>query len=123
MTTLEVFFRDGDFLRLDLITDFHRKGLSYIKSTRFLINSAPRGKGIFTPDPVQDFEYGFLFSILNGAGLPASTIEMLHQATDFERKRCLSYLKGVYGIDVESMDALFPYVLHVILVQQKSFRH
>lgn len=109
MTTLELFFTDGDFLRLDLITDFHRKDLAYLSSKRLLNNSQPAGKGIHETDSVLEFEYAFLFSLLNGAGLSATYAQQLKATPLFHQKRCLSYLKDVYGVRANSIDALVDY--------------
>ncbi len=109
MTKVELFFRDGSFLSVDLIHRFKRKTTTYLDSYRLLIAARPNKAGIMVPDVKMDFEYIFLFYLLNGASVPHKYQVYFGRLNFFEKVRIAKYIQGRYLLPSECISSLCRY--------------
>jgi len=70
MTTVELYFVDGSFLSLDLITKLVRKNIVFMDANKVLENSILNSEGICVPSKEDDLSYLVLFYTLNFGSIP-----------------------------------------------------
>jgi thymidylate kinase/thiamine kinase-like enzyme len=71
MTTLQVFFDDGELLSLDLVWKIKRRQLELMDPQLFLKNATVNEFGVRTPEVLADARYVGLFYTLNNAAIPS----------------------------------------------------
>lgn len=126
MTTIEVFFKDGSFLSIDLINQFKRKGMQFMDAKPLLISAMPNSSGIMVPDVKFDFEYCFLFYTLNGAIIPKKYLEHYSMHNQLQNNKMFNYINEKYQLKVYNYVELFdfnPYLKLSILskLEELSF--
>jgi len=109
MTTIEVFFKDGSFLSIDLINQFKRKGMQFMDAKSVLVSAMPNIYGVMVPSMKFDFEYCYLFYTLNGAEIPEKYHDHYKKQNDFQDNRVLNYIKRKYKLRLYNQNELFVY--------------
>lgn len=110
MHSLELFFQDGSFLSIDLISQLKRKSIEYLKIDEVLINASTNEFGIKVPMAQDNFRYIARFYILNGTEVPEHyKIHYWHyhkaQANKYPRKNQLDpfFSAGLLEVKKEEM--------------------
>lgn len=107
MATAEMFFTDGSFLSLDLITKLVRKNLVFMDAEEVLQRSIMNAEGIRLPKMEDDFNYILLFSTLNNARI-SSKYQNYYERIGFNKQTSLcQFAYEQYGIYATSMKQLF----------------
>jgi thymidylate kinase len=107
MQTVEMFFTDGSFLSLDLITKLVRKNLVFMNAEEVLQGSIMNAEGIRLPKMEDDFNYILLFSTLNNSRV-SSRYQHYYERIGFNKQTSLcQYAYEQYGIYAISMKQLF----------------
>lgn len=110
MTIVQLFFRDGTFLSIDLIHQFKRKTLDMFPSSLMFKHRRKTGGNVYKPSLKNDFEYSFLFYTLNGADTPQKYQEFYSQKITYpEQDTILHYLNNKYGLKAKAFVDLFVY--------------
>lgn len=98
---LELYFTDGSYLQLDLLTALVRKGLEYLP-LEYLFAQQLERNGVSTCTPEVLLEHVLLFNFLNGSGLPARYAEYFLDFPLGDQQRLLGFIAGKYGIRFDS---------------------
>ena len=106
MTTLEINFDDDSFLVIDLIHDFRRKDLVYLDAKRLLKSRNTNTKNIMVPDAHHDFEYCFLFYLLNNASIPERYVRFFKEKDAIENNYISKHIASRYKIKTLSFEDL-----------------
>lgn len=109
MTTAELFFQDGSFLSLDLIREFKRKNIIYLDHNELLEQTHKDSEGIKVPAFHHDFEYTYLFYILNHSNIPSSHLVFYKKLPEKERNGIKKYISAKYDLVINKFDELFDY--------------
>lgn len=110
MTIVQLFFRDGTFLSIDLIHQFKRKTLDMFPSSLMFKHRRKTGGNVYKPSLKNDFEYSFLFYTLNGSDTPQKYQDFYSQKiTRPEQDTILHYLNNKYGLKAKTFTDLFVY--------------
>lgn len=110
-TALLLFFYDGSFLSIDLLTAFHRKGIQYLDAS-LLLNNHTWQDGAKVPLPAFDYLYTWLFYQLNGAGIPPKYAEIMAQLSPEVQSQCLRQLSQCTGCWFPDIASSFAYWGH-----------
>ncbi len=108
MSVLQLFFRDGSYLSIDLIHQFKRKSMQMME-TETLLKSAKKDlkKGVFVPHLKFDLEYAMLFYYLNNASIPTKYEMHYLNLPEGVKEEVLDYIHAKYRIELDSLEALF----------------
>ena len=99
MTTYFIYFEDLSFLSLDFIHHFKRK-YTEILTQENKIKEIVRSKEGYKKAAIHwDFEYIFLFYLLNGSDIPERYIDYLLEHNEGEQKRVMSHLNSKYDMN------------------------
>lgn len=96
VTHYYLYFGNGDFLQLDLLFKFVRKGLVYL-STKEVFNNVIIIKGIKTYTTALLFEHVLLFNCLNKSGLPLKYQQFFKKLPTVEQNAILHTFNTKYG--------------------------
>ena len=105
VTYLELYFTDGDYLQVDLLTALVRKDLEYLPADYVRANCQWQN-GVATYTPVLLLEHVLLFNFLNGSGLPAKYIRHFEGFPTAIQQHLLGFLADKYGISVQAFRQL-----------------
>lgn len=108
MSTMHVFFQDGTFLSIDLITSLKRKEHFMMDAKEILANRQLKNH-IYVAHPKHDMEYMLLFYQLNKSGIPVRHCEHLATLPMFKQSMLTSYLSEKYEIAYYDIAKFFPY--------------
>lgn len=98
MTIIEIQFKNGEFLSIDLIHQFKRKSLVFSNIENLLLNVVPNSKGYMIPLAEHDFEYAALFYLLNNAPIPLKYIRFYDLQYTLEGNPILFNFKERFGL-------------------------
>ena len=98
---LELYFTDGSYLQLDLLTALVRKGIEYLPAAYLFAHQEERN-GISTYTPEVLLEHVLLFNFLNDSGLPVRYADYFLDFSIGEQQRLLGFIAGKYGIRFDS---------------------
>ncbi|MDX1348959.1 MAG: hypothetical protein R3279_01865 [Putridiphycobacter sp.] len=104
MTIVELFFKDGSFLSIDLICQFKRKGLEMMSHETLIKSAEPNAAGIMVPSKQFDLEYAFLFYTLNRAELP---IKYYHYFQSEQGDQAFNYINEKYKLNLPNYESLY----------------
>ncbi len=105
---VSVTLKDDGLLHFDFIHQFSRKSVKFVSIQEMFAFFSKTEEGIKTPFFVKDFEYSFLFYVLNGAALAQKHISKLSEnAKDKEIIRL--YINKKYGINLKNLEELNSY--------------
>jgi thymidylate kinase len=107
MTIVELFFRDGSFLCIDLIYQFKRKGIQFLDARSVLISSIANEYNYLVPNIKFDFEYSFLFYTLNGANIPEKYWKSYNEENEFQKNQIFKYINRKYNLNLLKMEQLY----------------
>jgi thymidylate kinase len=109
MTTLELYFMDDSYLSVDLLYQFKRKAINMMDAKKVLISASKNSFGITVPDMRFDFEYAFLFFMLNQSSFPEKYKYYFGQQPKNKTEKIKQFIQSVYGIEVNTFEDLFHY--------------
>lgn len=91
-----LYFKNGDFLQIDLLFQFIRKDLVYLSSEEVFENSIAIN-GIKTYNNATLLEHVLLFNFLNNSGLPLKYISYFKQLSAKEQVAIVAHFNYKYG--------------------------
>jgi len=100
MANVELFFSDGSFLSLDLITKLVRKNIVFMNANKVLDKAICNSEGIKLPRKKDDLNYLILFYLLNNSKITEKYLRFFGRLKneDKERLRLFVYTRyGIYG--------------------------
>jgi thymidylate kinase len=106
MTIIEVFFKNGAFLSIDLIHQIKRKSIQMMDILPLLTSATPNKNGIRVADKIFDAEYAFLFYVLNDSSIPLK-YHALFGSNNEEKQRTFNYLNNKFKLNLTNYDQLF----------------
>ncbi len=109
MSFIEIFFKDGTFLEIDLIHQFKRKNLEILDATGILERTTQTLENIKIPHLADDLEYCLLFYFLNGAAVPKRYIHFYYKFHPEEQADVLYYLNKKYDLNLRDFYDLEKY--------------
>ncbi len=118
MTTISLFFKDGSFLSLDLISQFKRKQKQMMAIEPVLISAVPNRYGVIVPARRFDMEYTLLFYSLNNAKVPQKYYTYFGSENYAERGSGIDYLNNKYNLNMHSYSAFF----NLDIIQRKMIK-
>ena len=98
MATTELFFSDGSFLSLDLITKLIRKNLVFMDANQVLDKAFMNSEGVKLPRKKDDLNYLILFYLLNNAKISEKYQRFFGQLNNEDRERLRLFVYTRYGI-------------------------
>ena len=107
MTTVELFFENNEFLSLDFIHDFKRKGNRILDIQTVLNQSEMSSRGIRIPELKHDIEYTFLFYTLNNSSIPKKYLDFFNKKDLLLKLEAVFYLNEKYDVDFDNILELF----------------
>ena len=96
-----LYFKNGDFLQIDLLNKFIRKDLVYLSSQEVLANHI-EVSGIKTYPTDLLFEHTLLFSLLNGSGLSEKYRQYFETISSNEQQFILNKFNQKYSTHYEN---------------------
>lgn len=102
VTHYYLYFSNGDFLQIDLLFKFVRKGLVYL-STKEVFNNLIVIKGIKTYTTALLFEHVLLFNCLNKGGLPLKYQQFFKELPTSEQNAILDTFNTKYGTNYKHL--------------------
>ena len=103
--TLYLYFWDGGFLKIDLLTCFQWKGLIYFDAEKCFEFQQVRGN-VQTYHCLHLLEHVFLYYFLNGSGVPARYIAYFKHLPSSHGSVLLPYLEQVYEVELNDFSDL-----------------
>lgn len=99
MSNFAIMLKDNSFLSVDLIWKFKRKDLVMTDAAELLASAKVNRFGVKIPDVLADFNYTWLFYILNSASLPEKYSAYFNglSSTDKDRLNKELYWKNILG--------------------------
>lgn len=110
LTILNIYFADGDFLEIDLITEFKRKSFVYLHPAKILQSSGCTEEGIKVAQAHFDYEYIVTFYQLNNSDVPDRYINQFYQYHSGKQYQIRCYLKHRFHLFED--DQLFKFHPH-----------
>ncbi|MFT5617880.1 MAG: thymidylate kinase/thiamine kinase-like enzyme [Arenicella sp.] len=107
MSTVELFFKDGSFLSIDLIHQFKRKNVQMMEMSQLLNSAKPNKHGFFVPEKRFDMEYALLFYTLNNARIPHKYYSYFEGENEQSRYKTFCYLNLKYALNFDCYGQLF----------------
>lgn len=123
MTFVNIFFKDGSFLELDLIYEFKRKQTVFLKANEILENAIYNAQGIRLPQIEHQFEYIYLFYMLNGVAMSEKHREAMASLNDAGKNWIVIYLNKKYGLTISNWCELSSYNVHIHLKISGYLKH
>lgn len=109
MHIVYVYFSDGSFISIDLLTGFKRKNRYFLQASEWLMAPACIENGIKCPDLFFAFEYIILFSLLNGANTPDKYQAYYNMLSEKQQQQITERIAIKYGLKINSLNNLFHY--------------
>jgi len=106
-----LFFKNGDFLQIDLLLKFVRKELVYL-SNKKIFNKSIIFNEIKTCDAATIFEHAILFNYLNYSGLPTKYYTRLSKLPLATQNNMLKQLNNKYNTQFESIKDTVTFTPH-----------
>jgi thymidylate kinase len=107
MSVLELFFTDGSFISLDLITKLVRKNLVFMDAGKVIERSVMTSDGVRIPKMEDDFNYILLFSLLNNSSVASKYQDYYGQINFHKQTKLCQFVFEQYGIYATNMKQLF----------------
>lgn len=107
MCIVQVYFSDGSFISIDLLTGFKRKTTYFLQASEWLNEPAFIENGMKVPGIFQAYEYIILFSVLNGADIPERYRNHFKKLSAFVQRMLPRYFAHKYQLDITDMEDLF----------------
>lgn len=104
-TYLELYFEDGGFLQIDLLTDLVRKEQRYL-SNDYVFSNSTKINGVSTYHPQVMLEHVVLFNFLNGSGMPYKYVRFFAQFNDRDQVNFFNFINNKYGTDFSSIQSM-----------------
>lgn len=107
MQTIMIYFKDGSYLSLDLLFAFKRKSLEYLEAENVLHHSIMGPDQLKIPHIVSDFEYSYLFYLLNRKDTDKRHQKFFLELEQNDQKILFEYMNRKYEINASSLPDLF----------------
>ncbi len=110
MWKVDLFFKDGSFICMNLIYRFKCRSLEFLDGKRLLIS---RNINQYAPIRAQnkyDLEYAYLYYTLNNISIPKEFHQYFLKEENMnflDQKKAYDYLKGKYQLDIVKYEDLF----------------
>jgi len=99
-----LYFKNGDFLQIDLLNKFVRKDLIYLSAKEVFANSIIIAD-IKTYPTYLLFEHTLLFNLLNNSGLSNKYVQYFESLSNKEQQSILNKFNEKYGTNYEKLAA------------------
>ena len=109
VTYVYLFFKDGGFLQVDLLTELIRKSICYLDREELLEQAHPNKEGVLVLPDRRILEHLVLFNFLNFAGLPLKYQKYFQQKSEAHQKGLIDYINGRYQTYFYSIEQLGEY--------------
>ncbi len=106
MTFLYLYFYDQGFLEIDLIHAFHRKSLRFLSAAEVLEGSIVSAEGVRLPHLQHQWEYIYLFYVLNRALVSEKYVQGLLSMPLEQVEKIVAYTSQKYGVNFRSSDEM-----------------
>ncbi|GIV30841.1 MAG: hypothetical protein KatS3mg029_0192 [Saprospiraceae bacterium] len=106
-----MYFLDGGFLQLDLLTALVRKHLTYLDAEYVFATSVEEG-GVVRCAPRVLLEHVLLFNYLNGSGLPWKYVRHFSTYNDRRQFELFTFINDKYGTDFCSIQSMTVFKPH-----------
>ena len=108
MSIIQLFFRDGSFLSIDLIHQLKRKSVDIMSVELFFKDRRMTTNKIFKANLKYDFEYCLLFYLLNNSNIPFKYENYFkNRITKQEQRTVFYYINKKYQLNSNSFNELF----------------
>ncbi len=107
VTFVNISFKDGTYLEVDLIHRFDRKGVIYLDAKDILKHSKETAEGVSVSSIKHMFEYVILFNLINGANTPDRYVQYFSSFNVEERREIFGYICHKYKLTLNILDELF----------------
>ncbi len=107
MTTIELFFKDGSFLSIDLINQLKRKNIEMMDIRPLLASASYNENDVIVPEVRFDIEYCLLFYTLNNSSIPLKYATHFNMAPVRYKNSAVKYINEKYGLDFITFEELF----------------
>ncbi len=111
VTHVALYFLDGGFLQLDLLTALVRKHLTYLDAEYVFATSVEEG-GVVRCAPRVLLEHVLLFNYLNGSGLPWKYVRHFSTYNDRRQFELFTFINDKYGTDFCSIQSMTVFKPH-----------
>ena len=108
MSTVQLFFDDNSFLSIDLLNDFRRKSIQYIKPS-FLLENGVLDNGVKILPAEYDYLYIFLFYQINYASVPEKYSHLFQSIDAAKGAQVLEVLKDNTGYNAKAVSETFSF--------------
>jgi len=124
MATAELFFSDGSFLSLDLITRLVRKNLVFMNAAQMIDRSSCNSEGIKLPSSQDDLSYLILFTTLNNSIMPDKYQKFYASLSEAKQDEILQFVYSKYGIYGENLKQMFQHIYkNATLIKRSVSNH
>ena len=108
MSVIQLFFRDGSFLSIDLIHQLKRKSTDIMSIESFFKNRRMTKSKIFKANLKYDFEYCLLFYLLNNSTIPFKYESYFKNGiTEQDKQIIFHYINKKYKLNANNFKELF----------------
>jgi thymidylate kinase len=107
MQVASIYFNDGSFLSIDLISDLKRCALQYLDINKVIKSSTLTVDGLKIPSIECDMEYIILFYLLNHAPIPQKYYSYIERMSKSEEQVVLDNLKTKLRLTAISFSDFF----------------
>ncbi|MCI5055475.1 MAG: hypothetical protein MRY83_05155 [Flavobacteriales bacterium] len=106
MKKVELFFKEGSYLSLDLIHEFKRKSQRMMDIKPLLRSVTRNEEGILIPDVRFDMEYMMCFYNLNNAHIPSKYCHWFGRQSFSDKERTNNYLMSKYRLNLKELNQI-----------------
>ncbi len=120
-TYLELFFEDGGFLQIDLLTGLVRKEFRYLTND-YVFSNRTKINGVSVCQPQVMLEHVMLFNFLNGSGIPFKYVRFFSHFNDREQVNFFNFINKKYGTDFCSIQSMTVFKAHRLAAIRSTLR-
>ncbi len=107
VTFVNISFKDGTYLEVDLIHRFDRKGIIYLEAKDILNHVIISKENIKVAALKHNYEYIVLFNLINKANTPDRYVQYYTSLSKEERSEIFGYICHKYKLHLNTLDELF----------------
>lgn len=100
MQTVELYFVDGTFLSIDVISQLKQRWHHYLEIGPMLKTAEQKSGGLYYASDKVNVEYIFLFYLLNGAKIPSKYVKIIQELPVKVLGRIRDYISEKYDLDL-----------------------
>lgn len=107
VTFVNISFKDGSYLEVDLIHRFDRKGIIYLDAKDILNHVSITKENVKVAALKHNYEYIALFNLINNANTPDRYVQYYSSLSKEERSEIFGYICHKYKLHLNTLDELF----------------